>query len=64
MIKTHKRINSRVNFFYPNHGHQNILRRVSGVVTGKGNGLNGPFLIVLEDCGTTKKFLTKKIVQF
>ena len=64
MIRTHKRVNSMVDFCYPTHGRSNVLRKVKGVVVGKKVGPNGPYLIVTEECGSTKCFLTKKIVQF
>lgn len=64
MIKTHKRVNSMVDFFYPTHGTSNVLRRVKGVVVAKKIGPNGPYLAVTEESGSTKCFLTKKIVQF
>lgn len=64
MIKTHKRVGSMVNFWYPTHGRSNVLRRVKGVVVGKKVGPSGPALVVTEECGSTKCFSTKKIVQF
>lgn len=64
MIKTHKRIGSKVDFWYPTHGRSNVLRRVQGIVVGKKVGPNGPYLVVTELSNSTKCFLTKKICQF
>jgi hypothetical protein len=63
MVKTHKRVNSVVSFLYPKHGTRNILRSVKGVVLGKGVGPNGPYLTVMESCGATRTFSTRKIVS-
>lgn len=64
MIKTHKRIGSKVDFYYPRHGEGIVLRRVKGVVVDKGRGPNGPYLTVQELSGTIRSLSTKKIVQF
>lgn len=61
MIKTHKRIGSKVNFLYPRGGTSNVFRRVVGKVIEKGKGPNGPFLCVEEDNGKIRSFSTKKI---
>jgi|TARA_A100001201_G_scaffold1903_1_gene4846 hypothetical protein len=62
MIKTHKRIGSRVDFMYPVHGKMNVLRRIVGNVVDKGIGPNGPYLTVREVSGQIRSLSTKKIV--
>jgi|TARA_B100002052_G_scaffold295823_1_gene323064 hypothetical protein len=62
MIKTHKRIGSRVDFMYPVHGKMNVLRRIVGNVVDKGIGPNGPYLTVKEMSGQIRSLSTKKIV--
>jgi len=61
MIKTHKRVGSKVNFMYPNGGTSNVFRRVIGTVVKKGQGPNGPYLTVEEKEGKFRSFSTKKI---
>jgi hypothetical protein len=63
MIKTHKRINSKINVLYPKHGKLNILRRVCGTVVKKGVGRKGPYLTVECEDGTFRTLSTKKIVS-
>jgi hypothetical protein len=63
MIKTHKRVGSRVDFLYPVHGTMNVLRRVVGSVVDKGVGPNGPYLTVRELSGQIRSLSTKKIVN-
>lgn len=63
MIRTHKRVGSRVCFKYPARGTRNVLRMVCGKVVAKGIGPNGPYLTVQEDSGAHRTFSTKKIVQ-
>lgn len=63
MIKTHKRVGSRVDFLYPVHGTMNVLRRVVGSVVDKGVGPNGPYLTVQELSGQIRSLSTKKIVN-
>ena len=63
MIKTHKRVGSQVEFFYPKGGTSNILRIISGEVIAKGEGPNGPFLTVQEIDGKIRSLSTKKIVS-
>ena len=62
MIKTHKRIGSRVDFMYPVHGKMNVLRRIVGNVVDKGIGPNGPYLTVKEICGQIRSLSSKKSV--
>ena len=62
MIKTHKRIGSRVDFMYPVHGKMNVLRRIDGNVVDKGICPNGPYLTVREVSGQIRSLSTKKIV--
>ena len=63
MIKTHKRIGSKVDFHYPTHGKLNVMRHVRGEVVQKGRGPSGPFLTVEEINGQIRSFSTKKIVE-
>ena len=65
MVKTHKRIGSRVSFMYPARGVKNFLRRINGVVVGKGVGKSSgiPYLVVQEDTGVTRTLSTTKIVM-
>jgi len=61
MIKTHKRVGSKVSFLYPNGGSGNVFRRVIGTVVKKGEGPNGPYLTVEEGEGKFRSCSTKKI---
>lgn len=65
MVKTHKRIGSKVSFLYPVHGVKNVLQRVAGVVVQKGVGKRSgiPYLMVEEPDGRTRTFSTTKIVM-
>ena len=63
MIRTHKRVGSRINVLYPVHGNRNVLRNVIGEVLEKGNGPGGPFLTVQEDDGKIRSLSTRKIVE-
>jgi len=63
MLKSRKRVGSKVSFLYPVHGSMNITRSVKGQVIHKGMGPNGPFLTVQELDGKIRSLSTKKIVQ-
>jgi hypothetical protein len=57
-----KRNGRKVDFFYPNGGNTNILRRLEGVKLKSGTGPNGRYITVQENNGQIRSASVDKCV--